>query len=237
MKTFHPIAFALMWAFMGVATADVPGYGIATTGEHHGAEVAAKDGETWWGLYPGKDSSFALEPVVVSVTTVVDELMDGPGEKPTGKLVRAHGPVQPWLLIKGLKDPKPGPLPGKLSPQAVKPGKPYAIALENCAPITITANGQPEPASPYVEATLRAYTLSITLKDQPAQTLLHRDIVGEYGCPTVQWVGDIDRDGLPDLVLDISDHENVGDLALYLSSERKLGDHVRLVARYRTTGC
>lgn len=53
----------------------------------------------------------------------------------------------------------------------------------------------------------------------------------------ILWVGDLDRDGKLDLLLDASEHYNVGELRLYLSERAKEGALVQLVAVRRTTGC
>jgi hypothetical protein len=54
---------------------------------------------------------------------------------------------------------------------------------------------------------------------------------------SIKWVGDLDRDGKVDLILDASDHYNVGELGLYLSGKAEPGSLVKLVATRRTTGC
>jgi hypothetical protein len=50
----------------------------------------------------------------------------------------------------------------------------------------------------------------------------------------VRWAGDLDGDGLADLILEV---EEEGDLVLFLSRGRRPGQDVREVARLHSTGC
>ena len=54
---------------------------------------------------------------------------------------------------------------------------------------------------------------------------------------SIEWIGDLDRDGKLDLILDASDHYNAGESRLYLSGKAAPGSLVKLVASRRTTGC
>ena len=55
--------------------------------------------------------------------------------------------------------------------------------------------------------------------------------------PFVLWAGDLDLDGRLDLLLDTSDHENVNEMRLFLSSAAKPGQFVSEVALFRQLGC
>ncbi len=54
---------------------------------------------------------------------------------------------------------------------------------------------------------------------------------------SIQWLGDLDRDGKLDLIVDASGHYNVSEPRLYLSGKAESGSLVKLVASRRTTGC
>lgn len=60
-------------------------------------------------------------------------------------------------------------------------------------------------------------------------------------CDECSWepifVGDLDGDGKPDLIMQASDHYNVSIHRLYLSSAAEGREMVRQVATFRTTGC
>ena len=68
---------------------------------------------------------------------------------------------------------------------------------------------------------------------QPVARLADRD----DGHPALLWAGDLDGDGRLDLVLDESDHYNVTETTLYLSSTAAPGALVGRAGRHRTTGC
>lgn len=70
------------------------------------------------------------------------------------------------------------------------------------------------------------------------QTLFSYSEGGDTDAKIV-WIGDLDRDGKLDLILDASDHPNVGELRMYLSGKAQVdfGYIVALVARRRSTGC
>lgn len=51
------------------------------------------------------------------------------------------------------------------------------------------------------------------------------------------WAGDLDRDGIPDLLIDASNHYNVSSIVLYLSSMAEKGKLYKKVAVFETVGC
>ncbi|PRY15485.1 hypothetical protein CLV24_102106 [Pontibacter ummariensis] len=51
------------------------------------------------------------------------------------------------------------------------------------------------------------------------------------------WAGDLDRDGIPDLLLDLSNHYNVSRYTLFLSSMAERGKLYKKVAMFETIGC
>ncbi len=55
--------------------------------------------------------------------------------------------------------------------------------------------------------------------------------------PSLVWVGDLDGDQQVDFLLDTSDHYNVDEVTLFLSSQRSKGDLVKAVAFSRRVGC
>ncbi len=79
----------------------------------------------------------------------------------------------------------------------------------------------------------------ITLEFQGKSQQLFSYSEGGDTNASIVWVGDLDRDGNLDLILDASDHYNVGELRLYLSGKAQsdFGYLVSPVAQRRTTGC
>lgn len=51
------------------------------------------------------------------------------------------------------------------------------------------------------------------------------------------WAGDLDQDGKLDLLLDLTQHYNVEDIVLFLSSKAEKGNLVKFVADFYNVGC
>ena len=62
-------------------------------------------------------------------------------------------------------------------------------------------------------------------------------VFGDQSAVGILWAGDLDRDGQPDLIMSLSDHYNVMETALLLSSKADKGELIKLVATFRATGC
>lgn len=240
MKIRLALIALLLITFVLGAHADVPGYRIATPGSHHGEEVFAKDGEKWWGLFQTDEKGWELQPVTLRVTPEVDQVGDDDPKNPTGRKVLAEGERQPFLLIDGLKNPIAGPVAGAISRDFVVPDKPVDFEFSNIFSGQLRAVGKPTEV-PSQGLCYCPYDLTFESRGESdfdvKQVVLSRKCAGGDGRPMLLWSGDLDRDGRIDLLLDILEDYNEQHLALYISSERKLGDLVRLVARYRTTGC
>ena len=54
---------------------------------------------------------------------------------------------------------------------------------------------------------------------------------------TLYWVGDLDSDGKLDFYVNVTDHYNVSDKRLFLSTQAETGKLVKEAASFRTTGC
>jgi hypothetical protein len=54
---------------------------------------------------------------------------------------------------------------------------------------------------------------------------------------SVLFIGDLDRDGWPDLIINTSDKYSYSEISLFLSGPADSKDLVRHVATFRATGC
>lgn len=201
---------------------------ILFPGQFHEGETPAKSGQHWMALIDeGQGSS--LRNVSIHVERVTD-VGEGPGKK-SGKAVSIATPTEPEsvvVLLRGL------PLREGAVPTARYSGegdaeKPLHITLPNATttyelaiscdgrdcPLTLSENGTAQPL--------------FVFHDDPSA----RDFKGLR----VIWAGDLDLDGKLDLLVDVSNHDNASDTALYLSSKAKSGELVGLVAMLQTVGC
>ncbi|MBI5473826.1 MAG: hypothetical protein HY961_15930 [Ignavibacteriae bacterium] len=77
----------------------------------------------------------------------------------------------------------------------------------------------------------------ILYSDQRRQTILNRARSYLDGSPTLRWAGDLDRDGRLDLLMDLTNHYNVSEPTLFLSSRAAANELVKKVASHRQVGC
>ncbi|HEV3486811.1 MAG TPA: hypothetical protein VG106_15475 [Vicinamibacterales bacterium] len=209
---------------------------IVTAGEHHGDEVPANAAGTWYALVSDGQGA-SLQRVRVTVARVKDEIVDE-GDEMTGKRIDVSPAVGSIVLVRGIRGLRTARLPTVFVDKAV----------EN----VVDANFRGD-----------AYQFWIECQEEPAvsgQRQERCDLKMRYGStfqvlftygayyeggerlwasagPTILWAGDLNRDGLLDVLLDTSDHENVNERRLYLSRPRGSGSLVEEVAVHTATGC
>lgn len=211
---------------------------LLETGDFHGEEVQARSGEKWLGLLiTGKDST--LLPFRLKVETVYDDITDyGTGQQ-TGKRVSVDSPLEPLFLMTGGSMLKEGPVTTVFSakPDFAKSldktqqvelklsGKSYVLKVvgqgsEKCRWTTFPPNAQ----------------LVLALGDSE-QTLYTLEDCGNDPYWLLLWAGDLDRDGKLDLYVSVTQHYNVSERRLFLSSAAGDEDLVKEVAEFVMGGC
>ncbi len=229
---------------------------------YHGDEVPAKNGEIWLGLFKDGES-YCLRQEKLRVTRVYDPVVDGDekdGER-TGKSVDVVGSNKPLFLIKGANDVTAGKVltfyRGVVADADVDDLQDQDVTLYNGGYTNLDKDYQ----DTFMTTDNHAYQLKvIKAKNKKGQRILAlalshgetRQILyttrtwedagrntpewsGQLG--TLFWVGDIDRDGKPDLYAELYYHDNVSWRVLFLSSKAGKGQHVGLAAEFATTGC
>ena len=210
---------------------------IMDVGDFHGDEVSAIDGEEWFMLFK-KGNKVLLQKTTIKVDLFGDLIIDNPGEK-TGKKVSTESTNEVILLLKNIPTSYSGeietitkwpmPLPGDATSIKMKyGGNNYTLEMQI---------EQPDAA----ESTAR-----LTFSDGKNKQVLseYRSYMenGIYGfgddaAPTLIWAGDIDGDKQLDLLLDLTNHYNVSELTLFLSSTAAKGELAGKIAAFRTAGC
>lgn len=202
---------------------------ILSVGQFHGEEISAKTGETWYGLYQSTDG-YRLRSFRIRVNQVNDPIVDDEGER-TGKQVSVDSNTDPVFLVKGTETLKERLVLSVFEGEAnigvgyftgfsVRGSKYYLQAVDGKSDDDYLPSGS-------------KLVLSIGEKEQVIETLNN---VNDPGW-TILWAGDLDNDGKLDLYLDLSDHYNVSDRVLFLSTKAKRGELVGKVANFRTVGC
>lgn len=201
---------------------------IIETTDYHANEAKITTEGSWLALQEGDDGwkLVSIKPKFKKVDDAVLGPMKGINVSvnlPNSRILLMDGSLKPGSIVSATKG-----IPHKLTPaQSYENSR-----LPNVGEEKIYYLGK----NKYV---LKNVADEIILEFQgKTQVLFSYSESGETNASIV-WVGDLDRDGKLDLILDASDHYNVGELRLYLSGKAQsdFGYLVSPVARRRSTGC
>ena len=220
-------------------------HALLRVGDYHQGEVAVDGAKrSWLALHPGDDHGrgAALQRVLVRIETSHDPLLDAPGQR-TGTRVTVQDMATADLLLHGPRL-KPGPITAATERQPLHSTIPGGLQMRigwNDAHYILDTDCQPRSDDP------RWGTCRITLTaGDRRQVLAHasgsRNDAGEWergelAVPKLLFAGDLDRDGELDLILDLSDHYDLTQVTLLLSSEAASGQIMGEVATLGTVGC
>jgi len=220
---------------------------LLETGEgFHGNQIEAKSGETWLGLFKVKDKYF-LRSTKIKIHSVHDSVIDGYEEKyatqKTGKSVIVSGKLQPVFLLKNAKQLKEGEtktLFWNNSNEESKNEEMESTSLDKKF-IREYQFGEEKYILQVREGVNKKgeKILALIFEDDKKKQVLHSTKSIEEGdyLGSLNWVGDLDRDGKPDFYFDLYFHDNVEYKNLFISSEAKKGKLLKKVATFITTGC
>jgi hypothetical protein len=205
---------------------------ILETGSFHGEEVGAVTGEMWLGLYK-RGENYTLLPSTLIIGDFHDEIVDGANEM-TGKKVTVAGAGEPLLLLKG---------GGFLQGSLVKTVHDERLQMtgdfdrtyefENLSyRLKIVSDTKAEDGNNFVRNNSK-----LVLSAGKTSQVLYAVEECDSCFWQVNWIGDLDGDGKLDFYLYLSDHYNVANQKLFLSSEAEQGDLVKEVGEFTTTGC
>lgn len=239
----HPaLAVLIVLAFaLTVSAVDREPFDLLLASSYHGDEITAGDGEVYLAVVRDGDG-WKLVPAAIRVATVEDPIVDAPGEM-TGKEVRIDG-AEPLFLVRGGLAPGPvetvewrgRSLFGSPSFEwTLTNGKRFWLSVDCPGPAEVSEEARARSEFPAAWRELCALRLSHgssvqKLADLPVNRL-HDSGAG------LLWAGDLDRDGRLDLLLDLSDHYNVRQPTLFLSSAAAADGIVAPVASLEMTGC
>lgn len=222
-------------------TADLPGVEIMPTGSFHGDEIdenASK--KAWLGLFCKEAGAFFLKKTSIVQKHSYDPVLDEDESQPgSGWLVKTPLKDSCYLLIQGLAGTNDGPLEtvSDSFPRKIYPGANWTFALNGQ---TYTLNGEgamknaPEEGAVVVNYRL---WLSSSLDGHSARQLLVAQPEFDDAMIELLWAGDLDRDGRPDFIFNLSNHYNAFEMGLFLSSRAAKGEFVRFVCRHISVGC
>lgn len=234
--------------FLALAAA----HALQPPGTFHRGETIARDGEAWFALRVDAGAA-RLEPVTLRVERVVDEMLDGPGER-SGESVRARDGADALVFVRGT-----GLRAGAVPIARLGAGEPWSTRTAQriefggaahelrtvCVARAATAGGDAVPAAGADAA--EAIDCRVELAHgSTVQTLArmagYRDdagtpAAGDEAPLSLLFAGDLDGDGRLDLILDLSPHYNVRRPTLLLSRPAAPGDLLQAAAAHEATGC
>jgi len=214
-----------------------PAY-ILTAGVSHYDEVDRKYARhKWVGLFKA-NGHYYVAATNVAITTAHDVILDEETQENTGWEVSPSVKDSTILLISGLDYIKSGPvIPFKLKSQILMPGNAEHFSYQNID-YTLYATGKNMATNGdlYNVANYKLY-LKATINGVAYNQQLVYISGFDDAMVTVLFVGDIDGDGRPDLILDTSAHYNMERPTLYLSKPATGKNLLKVVGLHQYVGC
>ena len=212
---------------------------LLQTGRFHGYEVQATSGEKWMGLFV-TPKGFEFLPTTIAVISVHDPILDGKKTEKTGKQVMTDQKLDSIFLVKGSVALKPGTVKtvffgwAELIPHSSGSHPALSLSLDASQSYGVYGISLEETMKNGKKNYALSISQGVTGEKQKIQ-LFARCCDMTY--PRLLWAGDLDRDDKLDLLVDITNHYNVSQPILFLSSLAKNGNLVEPVAEFRSVGC
>lgn len=205
---------------------------VLETGQFHGEEIMAETGEMWLGLYR-KGDSFSLLPSVLTIQTVHDAIIDAEGEM-SGKDIKVAGQGEPEFLVKGGNFIQ-GMIVKTVTAENKQISKDYDETFDfNDQKYRLKVETSTESKD---DNQLIGNNSKLVLSVGKIKQVLYSVEECSSCFWQINWIGDLDNDGKLDFYLYLTDHYNVANQKLFLSTRAESGKLVKEVAEFTTTGC
>lgn len=207
---------------------------------YHGDEIdSVLRNASWCELYP-KEGGYFLDSTEVSFKTIFDGIVDEDSSEMTG--VGVTGKNENGILMAKLAGLEPGEVEHiELDTNFVMPGTNMFFDFNNVHyRFYATAYYRIPEGRDYIDyiANYKLYLEKDSAGVKTKQLILARPFFGgTYLIGNFLFIGDIDRDGKPDFVLETSNNYNISAPTLYLSGYADEGELVKPVAYHASTGC
>ena len=211
-------------------------------GTFHKSEVWQHAEKRNWLSVSYEGGRYILRPAQINVNTVYDPVFDSDKAVNGKKMISGREVVSldssTVFLITGLSNFTAGQLDTAAFDKSILPAN---------KSLTYTFKGKRYQISAYGDSTQQhnaeyryqnyGWKVSGVKKGKKIEQLLAEDKYFDDSIYMLLWAGDLDRDGIPDLLLDVSNHYNVSKIALFLSSKAEKGKLYKKVAVFETIGC
>jgi hypothetical protein len=208
---------------------------ILTTGTFHEEEIwKGAEKEAWIGLFKAGEGYY-LAPASVQAKKVFDPLVDEDESEKTGWQVTTSNPDSTILLMEAQVCKRTGNVQAlPLAKDVLYPGDslPFSYGGEN---YVLFATG--ETGKETLDVKNYKLYLSCVTKNKEKTTLLVGQPSFDDRMIQLLFLGDIDGDNKPDLLIDTSPHYNMQKPTLYLSGAAGRDEIIKPVAAHRFVGC
>jgi len=205
-------------------------------GSYHKSEVwRGAEKQAWLGLYHEK-GTYILRPTSLQVHTVEDPIADNEGII-SGRAVTAAD-SNGLFYITGLPASKAGSVDTAVFSQTTLAANKVLAYSYKGKEYYIKAYGDSvQTATGQYRYTLYGWKVAGTKNGRNVEQTLAEDEAFDDSIYVLLWAGDLDRDGVPDLLLDLSNHYNLSRYVLYLSSMAERGKLYKKAAVFEVVGC
>jgi hypothetical protein len=214
---------------------------ILLEGSFHKSEIwRGAEKKEWLGLFY-KNKQYSLEKTSLQIIPTFDPVLDSDRVEKGSRTISGREVVgaSPNVLffINGLDRVKEGPVDSAIFKKVVLPVNKSLTYSFKGSNYNIRAYGDSIklPSNEYVYQSY-GWKVSGQKKGKKVEQVLSEDQFFEDSIYVLLWAGDLDRDGVPDLLLDLSNHYNVSRIALFLSSKAEKGKLYKKVALFETVG-
>ncbi|WP_299821420.1 hypothetical protein [uncultured Pontibacter sp.] len=211
-------------------------------GSFHKQEVwQHAEKKPWLAVYD-ENGRFYLRPASFKVQPVYDPVTDSENEVNGKRIISGREVIgqseNTVFYLTGLTKYKEGELDTVSFSQSVIPANKELKFTFKGKPFSIKAYG--DSTKLHDEAyRYHNYSWKVTGTKHGKrleQTLAENEQFDE-SIYTLLWAGDLDRDGTPDLLIDVSNHYNISTIVLFLSSMAEKNKLYKKVAVFETIGC
>ncbi len=213
---------------------------VLTVGTFHGDEVISNlDELKWMGLFQNK-TGFYIAETQLKTKRVHDVIVDENENEKTGWNVQTINTDASIILFEGLSAITPHNVKQVLLlKDQVFPGDTLRInylGIDYIIFATGIIKKIPNDASMLEVWNYKLY-LSATIKGKQHKSLLVAQPNFDNEMITIIFAGDMDGDGILDLIIDTSRHYNITSPTLYLSKPTNSGEVVKPIGRHTSVGC
>lgn len=204
-------------------------------GTYHKNEVwGGAEKEEWLGVYYEKEG-YVLRPAELQVKIVKDPILDGESVL-SGRQVTAAD-SNAMFFITGFDKAKMGKIDTAAFSSNTLPANKQLTYFFKGKEYKIIAYSDSAQADS-VTYSYKNYGWKVvgSKNGRKIEQTLVEDQRFDDSIYVLLWAGDLDRDGIPDLLLDLSNHYNISRYALYLSSMAERGKLYKKVAEFKAVG-